>query len=244
MSTATKTKKTKVNELRPPAEIRENTKARRAWLADQLAEVNALSGFEGKIVGNGSYQVVSVYSVVEIAGRLRHRGHCQFCGNAQVVDGGSLVLHGYSRPGIGYIFNECPGVNHAPLEVSEELTKVHLKASERLAARLVSALKKAKTEHAAALSARYGTEGVEPDAYVARPHSLDRHATAEQIAAHKAALAEWAVRFPITARLVDAEYAEAELSNASWRANQQVSHFVSLLARQLLGKDLLEEVVA
>jgi hypothetical protein len=62
-NTATKTKRTKIADLRPPREIRENTKARREWLAAQCAEMNAAPNTEAKIVGTGSYQSVSVYRV-------------------------------------------------------------------------------------------------------------------------------------------------------------------------------------
>lgn len=56
-------------------------------------------------------------------------GQCQACFQKQVIKatGGStkhtLVLHGYSRPGFGYIHGQCSGVNHEPYELSCEYTK-------------------------------------------------------------------------------------------------------------------------
>lgn len=246
MTEATKTKKTKVEDLRPPMELREITKARREWLAAKLAEVNARPGFEGKIVGNGSYQSVSVYSVTKVAGRLRHRGHCQFCGNSQVSDNGVMVLHGYSRPGIGYVFNECPAVNYPPLEIKQNLTEGYLKSARDLSAKLNKALEKAKAEHRAALNALYGSDfknDAEKEAHTERPRGLKSKATPEEIEANKVAMAKWTAKFPMTARLVEADRREAELNNSVWRAKQQVEHFETLLGWKLLGKALIEEVV-
>jgi hypothetical protein len=38
-----------------------------------------------------------------------------------------LVLHGYKRPGIGYIEGNCPGVRFPPLELSTEGTEAYLR---------------------------------------------------------------------------------------------------------------------
>lgn len=245
MTVATKTRKTKVETLLPPREIREITKARREWLAAKMAEVNARPGFEAKIVGNGSYQSVSVYSVTEVAGRLRHRGHCQFCGNSQVVQDGVMVLHGYTRPGDGYIFNECPCVGRAPLEVSQVLTEDYLKDARGTLAMIEKKLAKAKADHSAALEAKYPRDKeVEPKGYSERPHGVRRLATEEEVKTYRAAVAAWAKRFPITNALESASHREAELNTSSWQARQQVQHFETLLARKLLGKDLIAEVVA
>jgi hypothetical protein len=245
MTVATKTKKTKVDDLRPPMELREITKARREWLAMMLAEVNARPGFEGKIVGNGSYQSVSVYSVTQVEGRLRHRGHCQFCGNSQVVQDGVMVLHGYTRPGDGYIFNECPCVGRSPLEVSQVLTEDYLKNARETLAMVEKKLEKAKKDQRAAMNAKYGHSwDVEADAVSARPRSPSRKATPEEVTAYTAAVAEWAKRFPLSNAVSVTEARVRELETLVWRSKQQVSHFETLLARKLLGKALIEEVVA
>lgn len=126
----TKTKRTKGADLYPPKDIRENTKARRAWLAETLAEQNALPGVEAKIVDTGSYQRVSVWTLTEVAGRERTRGTCQICGGSQVHDGG-LALHGYKRPRWGYIVGRCPGTAEAPAELDVTLTHAALASVER-----------------------------------------------------------------------------------------------------------------
>lgn len=56
-----------------------------------------------------------------------YMGHCQVCGNRQVVNEGTMVLHGYLRPGHGYIEGRCPGERYAPFELSCEVAKSHLK---------------------------------------------------------------------------------------------------------------------
>jgi hypothetical protein len=59
-------------------------------------------------------------------------GTCQCCFNAQETRQRAgkgpwrLVLHGYTRPGCGWIQGECRGVGFEPFEVSCERTKVFL----------------------------------------------------------------------------------------------------------------------
>lgn len=252
MTAATKTKKTKIQTIYPPMEIREITKARRAWLAEKLAYINS-GGFatttgakwEGKIVGNGSYQSISVYEITEVAGRLRHRGHCQFCGNSQVVDeSGVMVLHGYTRPGDGYIFNECPCVGSRPLETSQTLTEDYLKSARETLAMIEKKLAKAEAAHRAASNAKWaGNREVEANAYLEKPHGLRRTATAEEVKAYGVEMEKWAAKFPLTAKYVETERREAELKNSVWAAKRQVTHFETLLGWKLLGKPLIEEVV-
>jgi hypothetical protein len=50
-------------------------------------------------------------------------GECQVCGHFQVVNNGHLVLHGYERPGCGYINGRCAGEEHVPFELSCEVAK-------------------------------------------------------------------------------------------------------------------------
>lgn len=57
-------------------------------------------------------------------------GTCQACFNSQVAKASngakvhSMVLHGYTRPGFGYIVGDCQGVKEIPYELSCEFTKV------------------------------------------------------------------------------------------------------------------------
>jgi hypothetical protein len=50
--------------------------------------------------------------------RLAYVGECQICERTQKLRGKLLVLHGYRRPGWGWIEGECPGVGHLPYELS------------------------------------------------------------------------------------------------------------------------------
>jgi hypothetical protein len=47
-------------------------------------------------------------------------GTCAICSNSQVVRNGGMVVHGYQRPGYGYIVGECFGVRYAPYETSAD----------------------------------------------------------------------------------------------------------------------------
>ncbi|HSX23244.1 MAG TPA: hypothetical protein VLE97_10775 [Gaiellaceae bacterium] len=55
------------------------------------------------------------------ASRLGRDGECQICQRRHILDSrGNLVLHGYQRPGHGYIVGDCFGVGHPPWEVSSD----------------------------------------------------------------------------------------------------------------------------
>lgn len=45
-------------------------------------------------------------------------GTCAICTHQQVVRNGAMVLHGYQRPGHGYVIGNCFGTDHEPYEVS------------------------------------------------------------------------------------------------------------------------------
>ncbi|WNM70222.1 hypothetical protein [Myxococcus phage Mx1] len=51
-------------------------------------------------------------------------GTCQCCFNAQKVVKGHISLHGYTRPGWGFINGRCRGSGYKPFEVTCEQTKV------------------------------------------------------------------------------------------------------------------------
>lgn len=89
-----------------------------AWIAQDP------SSNSYKLVGAGSYQRVVFYVTTHTAGRERFRGTCQACAGGQIVDEhGLIVLHGYLRPGHGYVVNRCVGVGSAPAETSIELAR-------------------------------------------------------------------------------------------------------------------------
>jgi len=47
-------------------------------------------------------------------------GTCAICFHEQVVRGDQMVLHGYQRPGHGYIIGNCFGVGYKPYELSAD----------------------------------------------------------------------------------------------------------------------------
>jgi hypothetical protein len=54
---------------------------------------------------------------------IRQIGSCQVCEGDFKLHGGRMVLHGYKRPGHGYILGDCMGVGEVPYEVSCDITK-------------------------------------------------------------------------------------------------------------------------
>lgn len=51
-------------------------------------------------------------------------GTCQACfGEFKCSDKKQMVLHGYERPGFGFVVGQCGGVGHSPFEYACELTK-------------------------------------------------------------------------------------------------------------------------
>lgn len=56
----------------------------------------------------------------------RYLGNCQLCEGDFKVHDGQMVHHGYKRPGVGYIFGDCPGVSAVPYETSCDLIKANL----------------------------------------------------------------------------------------------------------------------
>jgi len=247
METATKTKRTLLRSecLTPPREIRDNTKVRRQWLADKLAEVSALPNREAKIVGTGSYQSLSVYEVKEVAGRLRLRGSCQFCGHSQVVDSKVLVLHGYNRPGDGMLIGRCPGVGLRPLNQDKSHTEKWL--ADAVVALETADAQLAVAERAEDLAAEAFRASVEADeAYKSKPRKIASwmKPTQEQDIAYRAAYQEWAAKFPLCAA-----YSKAQHEHQAARQHQSMcrsgrDHFQYLIDSETHGTELTREVVA
>lgn len=52
------------------------------------------------------------------------RDECQICERKWAIDAhGTLVHHGYTRPGIGFIVGDCMGVGHQPYKKTDALEK-------------------------------------------------------------------------------------------------------------------------
>lgn len=125
---ATTTKRRKIGSEYAPREIRENTKARRAWLAARVEEIKAQPNRDAKIVGVGQLQEVSIYEVTEVAARMQTRGTCQGCGNDVAVQRGRTAKHGYKRPGDGYLVGSCMGADAKPAEKAQDITERMMEA--------------------------------------------------------------------------------------------------------------------
>lgn len=255
MTEATKTKTTKIQTIRPPAELqskpyssdesdRSFSARRRAWLEAKAAEINAQPNRSAKIVGVGSYQSVSVYEIKEVAGRERFRGICQICGGSQVVDNGRIVLHGYKRPGWGYTVGNCHGTKEAPLNVDKTLTVAALAHwTERLKLAKAAA-EAAKLEENAAAIAWRASGYVQPS--TPRPQvtrEIEREG-GEKLKAHRAALKAWKAANPVNARYDAAQANVQHTRNEVWGAGNMVKHFETLLASGVHGSPLEREVVA
>lgn len=70
-----------------------------------------------------------------------HMGTCQVCFNVQKLPKGVLSLHGYERPGYGFIIGDCPGSHVQPYEKSCDMTKVMKERLEKHVNRLAGELK-------------------------------------------------------------------------------------------------------
>lgn len=53
----------------------------------------------------------------------RHAGTCPICTGVFKVQGRALVLHGYKRPGAGYIIGNCFAVGRPPYELSADVCR-------------------------------------------------------------------------------------------------------------------------
>jgi len=249
---ATKTKKTKIypGNTRPPREIQEKTKERRAWLAQRLAELQRFPNLEAKVVGKGSYEEISVWEKTEVEGRLRFRGHCQYCGALQVVkDGVTMVLHGYKRPGVGYIFNECPGMNLPPLNKRKDKTEAWLADAKVTLATANEVYAKAEAAKKTAEDAFYSDEVSSDqrlDAHRARPKKpwrFERDATDADRETYRQALSVWREAYPLAAAVERTTTAFSAAQQSQWAAESLVRHFEQLLTGGYYGKPLTKEVV-
>lgn len=248
MATGTKAVTKKVREERPPLEVRDNTKARRAWLAAKAAEIDATPNHSAKIVGQGSYQVVSVYETVQVAGRLRHRGVCQYCGASQVVQAGRMVLHGYNRPGWGYIVNRCPGVELAPFNTEKVYTERWLEFERRVlpgleakAAEFNGQADAAQTAYRAAGENEWNAR----NSYPLPPLRVRRgHGTEEENAALVAAVEAWRAKFPKFAAWQVSFGAASDARGAVSSCKNRIFFWSEMLAGKIHGSPLTEEVIA
>jgi hypothetical protein len=65
-------------------------------------------------------------------------GTCQCClGEYKVSSAAVMTLHGYKRPGFGYVLGRCTGAGHTPFEYSCELTKKVIQSMQADATKMV-----------------------------------------------------------------------------------------------------------
>lgn len=248
----TATKKTKGADIYPPREQfepkydgqdRARAASRKVWLAAKVAELNATGKHVAKIVGVGSYQHVSVWDLVTVEGRQRHRGVCQFCGHSQVITGASIVLHGYNRPGFGYIIGKCPEVGSAPLNVEDSRTRFWLADFEGKLPAAVAAEVEADRLFAIAKAVAEQSGENRYSASNERPH-LHSKPTDTERAAFEAKVAAWAAKYPRHNELANAAARSSDARNKrAWIADM-ITHLSGLLSSGILGTPLEVEVVA
>lgn len=246
----TKTKKRRLKGEAPPRDIRENTSARRAWLAQRLSEIQTDPNIEARIVGKGSYQEIAKWELSQVPARVRLRGYCQYCGHEQVVKDGVLVLHGYKRPGDGYIFNECPGMRKPALNVDKSFTERWLKEANDVLATARTVLSAAENDKQAAYQALYHgrvdhvQRAIATSSYPKMGNRAWESPTSAQRDAFARKLAEWSDIHPEQAAYYTAQDRYRAAQQSLWAAESLVGNFEYLLANEYYGKPLREEYVA
>lgn len=174
--------------------------------------------------------------------KVQTRAHCQFCGNHQVVAEDRLVLHGYKRPGHGWIYGRCPGAGQLPLQKDETITRAALAEAQARRARLEAAQPALDAADKAAL-ARYEAEDkgalwTKPSKRYVGP-SAPQAMKAEAAREHQTRLAAWAERHPLAVAYEQARDAARENNAAFVQASDHVTHFETLLGWKLLGTPYL-----
>jgi hypothetical protein len=164
-----------VRYVRPPSAIRDNTKARRAWLQEELAKLLE-AGEDAKITGQGSYQSISVKIKKEVKTRTQLRGFCQGCGGRWAMVGQSVSHHGYERPGWGYQTPSCVGARSLPLSESNDVLVRLIRHVRETIANLEKRLTETETADTLTLNYRFTEGGYKPT-----KHSRTVEVTADTI---------------------------------------------------------------
>ena len=122
----------------PPAPTPQLDRDIRAFIAATQPIAIMIAGLKSKVIkGRKPNPDVVAKKAAVAASRVGRDGECQICQRRQLLDSrGNLVLHGYQRPGHGYIVGDCFGVGHPPWEVSSDALATWI---EQLKARSVQA---------------------------------------------------------------------------------------------------------
>ena len=181
MAETFKTQRHTQPDVYPPADIRGDTKARRAWLAQRLGELAEQADLEVRIVGTGSYQRISVRRLEKVPARIQYRGTCQVCCGSVAIDPdtGLTSMHGYERPGHGYIVGQCPAAQQKPANVDLTITHRFRAQAEADAKANAEAAERLRLEYHQAMAALPEGAWDSPDrrAAVAAARALDEKAS-------------------------------------------------------------------
>jgi hypothetical protein len=176
--------------------------------------------------------------------KFQTRAHCQFCGRHQVVEDDVLVLHGYKRPGHGWIYGRCPGAGKPPLQREQKLTERWLADAQVELAAYVAAQPALDAADKAALERVMAEEDkdilwLKPSApYVRYNATQDEKVAADK--AYTARLTAWYERHPLVLAYETARDAARNNHADLVQAQDRVRHFEILLALELLGTAYLK----
>jgi hypothetical protein len=106
----------------PPAPTPDFDREAREFFAATQPIASMIAGLKAKVIkGRKPNPDVVARKAAVAASRVGRDGECQICQHRQILDSrGNLVLHGYQRPGHGYIVGDCFGVGYPPWEVSSD----------------------------------------------------------------------------------------------------------------------------
>jgi hypothetical protein len=106
----------------PPAPTPEFDREVREFFAATQPIAVMIADLKSKVIkGRKPNPDVIAKKAAVAASRVGRDGECQICQRRFLLDSrGNLVLHGYQRPGHGYIVGDCFGVGHPPWEVSSD----------------------------------------------------------------------------------------------------------------------------
>ena len=106
----------------PPAPTPEFGRAVREFIAATQPIAAIIAGLKSKVIkGRKPNPDAIAKKAADAASRVGRDGECQICQRRHILDSRrNLVLHGYQRPGHGYIVGDCFGVGYPPWEVSSD----------------------------------------------------------------------------------------------------------------------------
>jgi hypothetical protein len=108
-----------------------------------------LDDLHDKLITQGQRNAQIIHGINVSTPNLELVGTCQACFGEFVVHPKTgkllVVLHGYKRPGDGYIIGECPGRNEEPFEIAKDITEKFLSWNKTALIGLKESLHRAKS---------------------------------------------------------------------------------------------------